>query len=61
MGVTFQPKDKTYDVRNHNGALMGFIKHNSNYWWFYPRTDWESYSSYQLEEIVKFLNRLNKE
>jgi len=59
--VSIVPKDETYEVRNHNGATMGFAKKDSDYWWFYPREDWTNYSAAQLKEIAECLDKLNGE
>lgn len=60
MTITIEPTLDTYTVRNHNGAPMGTIEKDGNYFWFYPKNDWTSgFSAYQMIEISKFLNKIN--
>lgn len=60
--VSYSPKDGTlYEIKNHNGAVMGFAVYKSAYWWFVALNDWPDYSSAQLKEIAKILDKLNDE
>ena len=62
MTVTIEPTSDNYTVKNHNGAEMGMIKRDGNYYWFYIDKEWTpNLSSYQMKEICKFLDKLNEE
>lgn len=52
-------KDDTYEIRNHHNVLLGYIKRNGNYYFFYPRKEYPNFSAHHLEEIAKHLRKLN--
>jgi len=60
MTVTIEPTSDTYTVKNHNGALIGNIKKDGIYYYFYPRKDF-NFSSYQLGKICDYLDGINGE
>lgn len=58
--VSIIPKENTYEVRNHNGALMGFLVWDEIHkeFWLRPLKDWTDYSMAQLDEIVSLARKI---